>query len=360
MKKYLAIILSIALCLCNITVLAEGEFTLRVETPEARAGEQVEVDFILENNPGVIALQLVMDYDDTRLKLVEAKDCGLVAGAVFGNDYNKIPFTFVWASASHTNFDKDGVLATLVFEVLEDAPSGNAHIVLQRHARNILNVDLEEVPLTLINGGVNVVEKDVQKKEESNVIGAEEKTEVSQMNFSDVDENEWFYLSVKFASEKGWMSGISETEFAPLETLTRGMIVSILHRIEGTPESGEADFNDVPSDAWYAKGVAWAAENQIVQGIGDGLFAPNDNLTREQLFTILYHYAKTKGIDTSLEGTAEFGTESQDVSSWAVDATSWVLKSKILDGDISELILPKEDATRATVAVMLKNFAENM
>ena len=347
MKKCLAILLTAILCFSSIPAFCEGgDFILRVETKEALQGERVEVNFILENNPGVLAMILVMDYDSSRLKLVEAKDGGILEGPVFGNDYSKVPFKFVWASAAHDDFDEDGVLATAVFEVYDDAPIGNANITIAHHAKNIINFDLEQVPMKVVNGGINIV--------------TEKTEEISEVPFVDVKNTDWYYDSVNFVNDFGWMTGVSDSEFAPLSTLTRGMIVSILHRIEGTPECEEADFVDVPTDKWYSKGVAWAAKNQIVKGIGNGMFAPNDNLTREQLFTILYNYAKAKGIDVSCELSPGIIAECDDISSWALAATNWVDGKNMLAGDGETMILPKANATRATVAVMLKNFVQNM
>ncbi|MEG0092132.1 MAG: S-layer homology domain-containing protein, partial [Oscillospiraceae bacterium] len=113
--------------------------------------------------------------------------------------------------------------------------------------------------------------------------------------FTDVAANDWFYDAVMAATANGWFSGTSDTTFSPYTSTSRGMIATILHRIEGTPKADTASFDDVAADAYYANGIAWAEANSIVRGYGNGSYGPNDSITREQLASILYRYAGFKG-----------------------------------------------------------------
>lgn len=360
MKKYLAFFVAMLMSLSIATVFAEdGDFTVTVKSTEAMPGDRVDVDFVLENNPGVIAIILAMDYDETRLKLVDAKDGGLLEGAVFGDDYAKKPFKFVWASASHDNFSDDGTLVTVTFEVAMDAPEGDAYIRLAHNAKNIINVNNEKIPLTDVSGYIKVRSKGTgisgENHGENAAIGEEK-----ELAFSDVKKTAWYYPGVKFACEKAWMSGVDSETFAPMSNLTRGMLVSILYRMEGSPECKAPEFADVLPDAWYAKGIGWAAEKGIANGVREGVFEPDGDITREQIATILYGYSKYLGKDTEasseLTGFSDYG----EISSWANTSMRWAVGKGLISGKDGGLLDPKGKATRAEIATILMNFSENM
>lgn len=357
MKKILAIILTMLLCFQSIPAFCKsGDFILRVDNKEAKPGEKVEVDFVLENNPGVLAMILVMDYDNDRLKLVDTRDGGLIAGPVFGNDYSKKPFKFLWASASDRDFDEDGTLVTVTFEVLEDAPLGKAEIRIKHQAKNILNFDLNQVPMTTVNGSVNVVSGGESEPEDIPE-EPEEDGDSFTLKFDDVTENDWFYSGVKFVNEKGWMSGVGSNTFAPTQPLTRGMVVSIMHRIAGSPECGQSDFEDVNADNWYSKGVAWASETGIVSGVGEGKFAPDADVTREQIAVILYNFAKMFGVDVSIGDSMNGFIDASEISTWAKDAVSWAVGAKLISGKDNGMVDPQGKATRAEIATILCNIS---
>lgn len=188
----------------------------------------------------------------------------------------------------------------------------------------------------------------------------EEDYEVFLLGFNDVKETDWFYESVKFVKDRGYMSGVSESEFAPNSTLTRAMLVTILYRLENSPECGNSPFVDVENDTWYSKGVAWAAETGIVNGIGNGLFAPNNNITREQIAVVLYNYAKTHDLDISHHDELSGFKDVSEVSEWASDAVRWAVGANLISGKGEGLLDAKGNATRAELATILKRFAENM
>ena len=175
---------------------------------------------------------------------------------------------------------------------------------------------------------------------------------------SDVKENDWYYSYVKTAYEKGLMKGISDTEFAPNEKLTRAMFVTILYRMDGEPEARTSAFTDVEKGAWYEKAVAWANAKGIVQGVSETVFAPNENITREQMATIIFRYAKYKGVDTEAV-TKDTNTLSHndifEVSDWAQEGMHYCIAAGIINGDENGDLLPKNNATRAeTVAVITR------
>lgn len=179
------------------------------------------------------------------------------------------------------------------------------------------------------------------------------------MPFADVKTSDWFYDEVLYVYDEGIMNGTSDTAFSPNGTLTRGMVVTMLYRVEGEPSvSGKADFSDVAGSAWYADAVAWAAENDIVNGMGNGKLAPDAAITREQFATILYRYAKTQRMSTSFGGTSlEDFADDHKVSAYAEDAMKWAVYAKIMEGSANNLN-PKNTATRAEAAAMLQRFLE--
>lgn len=182
-------------------------------------------------------------------------------------------------------------------------------------------------------------------------------------HFTDMpDAENWAHAGIDFCVEQGLFEGMSETTFEPDTAMSRAMLVTVLWRYEQKPVEGENTFTDVEDDAWYAKAVAWAAKNAIVDGIGGGRFDPESNVSREQLATILYRYVKSLGRDA--ENKADFaGFEDGDkVSSWAADAMSWAVAEGIIGGskDGGKLYLdPQGDATRAQVATMLMRLLQN-
>ena len=179
--------------------------------------------------------------------------------------------------------------------------------------------------------------------------------------FTDVSESDWFYESVKYVYEKGLMRGTSDTTFSPYLSTSRGMIVTILWRLEGAPEVTDAPvFPDVAADAYCAEAVAWADANGIAQGYSDGNFGPNDPITREQLAVMLYRYAQYKGQETPTEGMAigNFADGAQ-VSAWARDAMRWCLGTGIVSGKGGNRLDPQGTATRAQAAAMLQRYLEH-
>ena len=177
--------------------------------------------------------------------------------------------------------------------------------------------------------------------------------------FADVSSSDWFYNDVRYVYEKGIMDGTGADRFSPNAPLTRAMIVTILYRMAGSPSvSGSSDFTDVAAGKWFAKAVAWAAANGIVNGYGDSLFGPNDPVTREQLAAILYRYTAYCKASTTMNGDnlASF-TDLSTVSGYALESMNWAVGEKLLKGANSKLD-PKANATRAQVAAIIHRYLE--
>lgn len=180
------------------------------------------------------------------------------------------------------------------------------------------------------------------------------------LELDDVSTADWYYPAVKYAYDHGLMSGTSETTFSPSVATTRGMIVTILYRLEGQPSTANANFTDVPDGQYYADAVAWASANAVVSGYGDGRFGPNDPVTREQLAAILYRYAQSKGYDVSASNGLAGFTDAASVSAYAVPAMQWANAEGVINGRTATTLAPKGNATRAETAQILMTFCESV
>lgn len=149
------------------------------------------------------------------------------------------------------------------------------------------------------------------------------------MPFVDVDDTDWFAEAVYYCYQNSLLRGRSEMSFDPDAAMTRAELVTVLWRIAGSPNSdnvGKTPFTDVPAGSWYTAAVNWCSENKIVNGIGDGLFAPDDQITREQIVTILYRFAKFRGLDVGdTTDLAKKFTDAARVSDYAKEALSWAV-----------------------------------
>lgn len=184
-------------------------------------------------------------------------------------------------------------------------------------------------------------------------------TEHDPVPFSDVNEADWFYRAVGYAYENSLMSGTGEGRFSPTMITTRGMIVTVLYRLEGSPKGAAAPFDDVAQDAYYAAATGWAAANGVVIGYDNGRFGPEDPVTREQMATILYRYAQYKEYDATVSGDAAAFADYAAVSSYAVAAMDWAVGTKLMSGVGENRLNPGGSATRAELAMLLMNFCQN-
>ena len=177
--------------------------------------------------------------------------------------------------------------------------------------------------------------------------------------FADVSERDWFYGDVMFVYENGLMLGTSKTLFSPHGTATRGMMATILWRMEGSPTpQGKNSFTDVEVGKWYADAITWTAENGIFAGYGKDKFGPDDPITREQLAAIFYRYADYKGYDLTVKGNLDKFKDADKITDYAKTAMQWAVGSGLMKGKSGNLLDPQGTATRAEIAAMLHRFIE--
>lgn len=177
-------------------------------------------------------------------------------------------------------------------------------------------------------------------------------------SFADVAKGSWYYEGVRYAYENGLMSGTGEGTFSPDLPTSRGMLVTILYRLAGSPAAGSASFTDVAKGQWYADGVAWASANGVVSGYPDGSFRPNDTITREQMAAILYQYARIQGkLDDSRADLSIF-SDLDSLSAYAKEPMSWAVAQGLFSGVSADTLAPGGSTTRAQAAVILTAFSK--
>ena len=177
--------------------------------------------------------------------------------------------------------------------------------------------------------------------------------------FSDVPKGEWYYDPVYYVVDRGLFVGTSDTTFSPRVTMNRGMLATVLHRMAGEPEVTYSPiFSDVAESAWYAPGVVWAAENNILATVEGDTCQPQEDLTRQEIVVMLYNYANWVGIDTSARADLSTAPDGNMVPDWAREAMSWAVATGIIIGDTNGKLTPEVYTNRAQVATVLLRFDE--
>ncbi len=202
---------------------------------------------------------------------------------------------------------------------------------------------------------VDPVEPDDNKENEENKVEWK-----GDDHYGDIKTSDWYFEAVKKVTELGLMNGVEEKEFAPEETLTRAMLITVLYRFDGEAEiDSETVFEDVNVDDYYGKALAWATENDIVNGISETEFAPNEDISREQMATILFRYAAFKGMEAvnmaeNLEGFAD----ADEISEYAVSAFNWAVGAGLFNGRDGGTLAPLDGLTRAEAATLIVRFSK--
>ena len=218
-----------------------------------------------------------------------------------------------------------------------------------------------------INVTINGVSKTIEANETETFVytsggGTPSEPEEPTWPFTDVTEgDDWFYDAVAYVYENGIMAGTDETTFEPYMELDRAMAAQLFYNLEGKPTvTGDSTFTDVTSGHWAVDAITWAAQNDIVAGIGGGLYDPDSNVTREQFAVMLYKYARFKGYDLTAAGDLTQFPDAGSISSWAETALSWANGKGLINGHENGTIDPKGSTIRAQAASIMANFDQNV
>lgn len=243
----------------------------------------------------------------------------------------------------------------ITLTVGETAPSGSYCVVAESTENPVVRYGVD----FRVASSIPEVEPD-SKEEDKEEPKEESKSEIPKKIFADIHGvNHWATEYVDYVCQKGFMNGTGADEFSPSGTLTRAMLVTVLYRIDGSPKvSTDNPFDDVQPYAYYANAVSWAHKNGIVNGTGESTFSPDADITREQIASIIYRYAKNRGYDVSADMELSVYKDAKDISSYAVDGVKYVAGAGIMGGKTSDTINPKDSATRAEAAAIIKRFCK--
>ena len=188
---------------------------------------------------------------------------------------------------------------------------------------------------------------------------APSKNNIPGLPFTDIYEGDWYADCAEFAYDYSLFSGTSDSLFSPNMTMTRAMMVQVLYNYEEPEEASASGFSDVAADAWYADAVGWAAENDIVSGMGNGRFAPEQNVSREQAAVILYNYCSYADFDLPQSKAYLSFSDQSRISSWAAEAVQFMYCGEVINGRTDGSFDPGGNASRAEVASMFMNLLLN-
>ncbi len=362
MKKIIALCV-VVLLFMGVTAFADEGTALVAQGVISEDKTTVTVTVKVTSSADICGCSFNFVYDDKAFDIVKIEKGEVIASSTVMINENYAENTVRIVSASAQKLPSFGTVITVVFSV-KDPSADCLNFAIEK--QKIMGEDGLKIASTSKNAQVILKEKDsenvfvpspgINKEPASTPELPEEDHEVFLMSFTDVNEKDWFYDSVKYVRQNGLMNGVSDSEFAPDSTLTRAMLVTVLYRMEKEPACGDVPFTDVAPNTWYTKAIAWAYENKIVNGVGNNKFSPNTDITREQIAVILFNYARYKKADTS--GTALLGryADADGVSDWALDAMGWAVHSGLITGRTENTLEAAGNATRAEAATVIMRF----
>ena len=289
--------------------------------------------------------------------------------ATFTNPHSFSEFTFT--TDSKTVATIDGTSYTSLQAAVDDATSDDI-IVVKKDTDDLSatankTVKVKNGTENNIKVTINGVSRTIGENETETFVytsggGTPSEPEEPTWPFTDVTEgDDWFYDAVAYVYENGIMAGTGETTFAPYMELDRAMAAQLFYNLEGKPAvTGDSTFTDVTSGHWAVDAITWAAQNDIVAGIGGGLYDPDSNVTREQFAVMLYKYARFKGYDLTATGDLTQFPDAGSISSWAETALSWANGKGLINGHENGTIDPKGSTIRAQAASIMANFDQNV
>lgn len=366
----LLMVMTMLLTMLLMGVQAAGTPEISISSGTAKPGESVLLKISIKDNPGIAAAKIYIYYDTDTFDVDPDEDlspCGAfsTSGSILGNTVEKSGgdaegVLVLWYNKMGQNTDADGAFLTVSLQTKETAANGDYSIRLGYSPENVCNEESRKVALHTVGGVITVTGASYEKEPEEENVKEEQLKEIP--TFIDVSGN-WAEDYIYQAAERRLIEGYMG-EYRPNDTMTRAEFVTILWRAMGRPEPTKAtSFKDLTQD-WYKDAVAWAEENTVVNGMSEGVFAPNGTVTREQMVTIFHRMAGTPiGMEAML--TSIYDSQYPDsgaVGSWAKSALYWSIYNGIYCGTNSEEIgsrlEPRLPATRAQIAVMIVRYLD--
>lgn len=305
------------------------------------------------------AWQTEIAYDNSAFELIEGSVSpaeGVGSSVHTGSLENRVYFNDYSISSSGEKYPAELRTGSFQLRVKQDMDSGTYTI---RNTHYLVGTKAGKDTYEIISKDLNVsVSADGTPVTPGNPAG-NDSTAVKM--FRDVLPGAWYEKAVSFVASHGLFNGTGDDLFSPEDNMTRAMLVTVLWRLEGSPVvSAENTFADVETDTWYTEAVTWAAANGIVLGYDSTTFGPKDNITREQMATILYRYAKSRGYaDAGLSDLTAY-TDRGEISEWAMDAMQWANATGLITGRTEHTLVPQGLASRAEVATIFMRFCKNI
>ena len=378
----------IAICLAAVLLLgalAVGSFAantpeVTVSSGSVKAGETVDLTVTMSGNPGMAAFMLYIYYDTDTFAVDPSRDISagsdFAGGILLGNDLetarknsdepvgdsSKDGVLALWCNSTGTNTTQNGSMLKIRLRAKDTAANGSYTISLGYDADNTINEDGGKVALQVSGGTVTVTGGAADKPEDT--AGSVDSTGGGGgvVDFSDIA-GSWAEDYIVEANARGLVYGYNGV-YRPNDTMTRAEFVTILYRACGSPKPAKAaSFTDL-TQTWYRDPIAWAEENQVVNGVGNGRFDPGGPVTREQLVTILFRLSGGQSGMESMFTSAYDGayTDAGQISAYAKPAVYWSIYHEILCGQqsltVPETLAPRAAATRAQIAVMIVRYLD--
>ena len=381
MRRKIVICLALVLLL---GVLAVGSFAanaaeVTVSSGSVKAGETVNLTVTISGNPGMAAFMLYIYYDTDTFAVDPSRDISagsdFAGGILLGNDLetarrnsdepvgdsSKGGVLALWCNSTGTNTTKNGSMLKIRLQAKDTAANGSYTISLGYDADNTINEDGGKVALRVSGGTVTVTGGAADKPEDT--AGSVDSTGGGGVvDFSDIAGN-WAEDYIVEANAQGLVYGYNGV-YRPNDTMTRAEFVTILYRACGSPKPAKAaSFTDL-TQTWYRDPIAWAEENQVVNGVGNGKFDPGGPVTREQLVTILFRLSGGQSGMESMFTSAydDAYTDAGQISAYAKPAVYWSIYHEILCGQqsltVPATLAPRAAATRAQIAVMIVRYLD--
>lgn len=377
----------IAICLAAVLLLgalAVGSFAantpeVTVSSGSVKAGETVDLTVTMSGNPGMAAYMLYIYYDTDTFAVDPSRDISagsdFAGGILLGNDLetarknsdepvgdsSKDGVLALWCNSTGTNTTQNGSMLKIRLRAKDTAANGSYTISLGYDADNTINEDGGKVALQVSGGTVTVTAGAADKPEDT--AGSVDSTGGGGVvDFSDIAGN-WAEDYIVEANAQGLVYGYNSV-YRPNDTMTRAEFVTILYRACGSPKPAKAaSFTDL-TQTWYRDPIAWAEENQVVNGVGNGKFDPGGPVTREQLVTILFRLSGGQSGMESMFTSAydDAYTDAGQISAYAKPAVYWSIYHEILCGQqsltVPATLAPRAAATRAQIAVMIVRYLD--
>lgn len=305
-------------------------------------------------------------------ELVEVADNQAVLDALVKGEADAGVFTMLTAAEIEklTQAIVRGTVAQSSYEVVDQSYRGFG-LILMKGNRNLCQF-INAMLYDLIESGwmQECFKTEEQEALERGIIGQGnilyqdvdiEPSDCPSLAFRDLDTGKWYHRYVDYAIENGLMGDTGGGAFSPDSTLTRAQVITVLWRLEGEPQASNAiSFTDVAEGQWYTDVIRWAVREEIMGGLGDGTFGPNDPITWEQLAAILCRYAGYKGYDVSAKSDPASFTDASKISGWAYESVQWACGAALLETEGCGMIDPVGNTTRCEFAAAITRFMENV